>query len=217
MCAGSRSRLRRVGVEIRTGAPVAGVRRDAAGALVRCRGGGWEIFDDVVLATHSDDSLALLADPTTVERAALSAIRYQPNRAVLHADASIMPRRRRVWSSWNYAEPAGRRGDQIDLTYWMNSLQPIPLDDPLFVTLNSTRPIREELIHDSVTFRHPVYDVAALAAQDVIRAINGANATWFCGAWMRHGFHEDGLASAADVADALSRERQVGLPARAAR
>jgi predicted NAD/FAD-binding protein len=147
--------------------------------------------------------LALLADPTNEEQAALGAIRYQPNEVTLHADESIMPKRRQTWSSWVYTEDETGTGDQIDLTYWMNSLQPIPMDDPHFVTLNTKRTIREELIYDQVTLRHPVYDLAALAAQEKVRAINGANSTWFTGAWLRHGFHEDGLESAVTVADAI--------------
>jgi predicted NAD/FAD-binding protein len=95
----------------------------------------------------------------------------------------------------------------------MNSLQPIPKDDPLFVTLNSTRPIREELIYDQATFHHPVYDLAALAAQETVRAINGSNATWFCGAWMKNGFHEDGLASAVDVVEAMRSQDALGIAA----
>jgi len=160
-----------------------------------------------VLATHSDDALRLLADPSPAERAALGKIRYQPNQAVLHADPALMPRNRKAWASWVYCEAAGKRSAQIDLTYWMNSLQPIPMDDPLFVTLNSTRPIDERLIHDVVTFRHPVYDLAALQGQAEVRAMNGTRATWFCGAWMRSGFHEDGFASAVDVATVLNAGR----------
>jgi uncharacterized protein len=95
----------------------------------------------------------------------------------------------------------------------MNSLQPIPKDDPLFVTLNSTRAIREELIHDVATFHHPVYDTAALAAQDTVRAINGQHRTWFCGAWMKNGFHEDGLASAVDVVEAMRAADAMGVAA----
>ncbi len=191
------------GVDLRLGTAVAGLRRAANGVFLRAEGGEWEGFDEVVMATHSDDSLRLLSDASPAERAHLSAVRYQPNEAVLHADQSLMPRLRKCWSSWVYAEPAGQKPERIDLTYWMNSLQPIPMDDPLFVTLNSNRPIREELIHDTVTFRHPVYDTAALAAQSAIRAGNGTNNTWFCGAWMRQGFHEDGFASAVDVVDAM--------------
>jgi predicted NAD/FAD-binding protein len=118
-----------------------------------------------------------------------------------------MPVRRKCWASWVYAEPAGPRPEKIDLTYWMNSLQPIPEDDPLFVTLNSNRPIRAELIYDTVTFRHPVYDLKAMAAQDQVRAMNGARNTWYCGAWMKNGFHEDGFASAVDVVQAMATQR----------
>lgn len=199
--------LERRGVELRTGTPVEAVRRTPLGAEVRAAGGEWEAFDAVIFATHSDQALSILSDASGVERTALAAIRYQPNRAVLHADESMMPRRRKCWASWVYTEPSNRTSDRIGVSYWMNSLQPIPMDDPMFVTLNATRPIREDLIYDEVTFAHPVYDRAALAAQDTIRAINGTYNTWFCGAWMKNGFHEDGLASALDVARAISAER----------
>ncbi|MFN3280501.1 MAG: NAD(P)/FAD-dependent oxidoreductase [Tabrizicola sp.] len=195
------------GVDIRTGAPVASVRREAGSVFVRAHGAEAELFDDVVFATHSDITLKLLSDATPDEAGALAAIRYQPNEAVLHSDASLMPKLRKVWSSWSYVEPRTGPGDRIDLTYWMNSLQPIPQDDPLFVTLNTTRPIRDGLIHDVTTFHHPVFDVAAFAAQDRLRAMNGTRNTWFCGAWMRNGFHEDGFASAVDVVEAMA-ERQ---------
>ena len=202
------ARLRMAGVEIRTGTSVAAVRRGPAGPELRLTGGEWELFDEVVFATHSDDALRLLADPAPEETAALSKIRYQPNTAVLHADPATMPRRKAAWASWVYVEERGRQTDRIDLTYWMNSLQPIPKDDPLFVTLNATRPIREELIYDEVTFRHPLYDVAALQGQAEVRALNGERGTWFCGAWMKNGFHEDGFASAVDVAEAMARRAQ---------
>ena len=200
------------GVDLRLGSPVAGVRRGGAGAAVRVTGGEWELFDDIVFASHADDTLRLLSDATPDERAALGAVRYQPNEAVLHADASVMPKRKAAWASWVYVEPDGPKPDKIDLTYWMNSLQPIPQDDPLFVTLNSNRPIRDALIHDTVTFRHPVYDMGALRAQEKLRQMNGARDTWFCGAWMRNGFHEDGFASAIDVVEAM-RARQSLLAA----
>ncbi|WP_102109146.1 NAD(P)/FAD-dependent oxidoreductase [Oceaniglobus roseus] len=199
--------LERRGADLRLGAPVAEVRRDGSGAWVRVAGQEAEHFDEVVLATHSDVSLAMLADAGPDERAALSAVRYQPNRAVLHSDTRMMPKRRAAWASWVYTEAADKVSERIDLTYWMNSLQPIPMDDPLFVTLNSTRAIDPAKIHDEVEFAHPVYDLAALAAQKEIRAMNGRNATWFCGAWMRNGFHEDGLASGLDVAQAMEQGR----------
>jgi len=195
--------LQQQGVDLRLGAGVAGVKRVAWGVMVRAIGGEWELFDDVVFATHSDDTLHLLSDATPAERAALGAVRYQPNQAILHSDTGQMPQSKRAWASWVYREPAGQRPDRIDLTYWMNSLQPIPKDDPLFVTLNPNQPIRGELIHSSTTFRHPVFDHGAFAAQAAIRAMNGQSSTWFCGAWMRHGFHEDGIATALDVVNAI--------------
>ncbi len=200
------SALGRAGVDLRPGTPVRSIRRHPHGVEIMA-GGEVEHVDEVILATHSDDALALLADPSETERTALGSVRYQPNRAILHADASVMPRRRRVWSSWNYCEPA-QPGERIDLTYWMNSLQPIPQDDPLFVTLNPTRPIRPELVHDETTFRHPVYDLAAATGRARIRAGNGQRRTWFCGAWMRDGFHEDGFASAVDVVRGMAAERR---------
>ncbi|QFS81280.1 hypothetical protein FIU97_00315 [Roseivivax sp. THAF40] len=195
--------LRAQGVEMRLGAPVDAVRRNDLGAQVKLNGAEWEQFDEVVFATHSDDTLRLLADPTPSEQSALGAIGYQPNTVVLHGDTAIMPKSRKVWSSWNYIEDAPRALNTIDLTYWMNSLQPIAMDDLCFVTLNSTRPIREELIWDETTLRHPVYDLAALEAQGQVAAMNGDNNTWFCGAWMKNGFHEDGLSSGLDVAEGI--------------
>ncbi len=195
--------LRHIGARLRPGCAVQAVRRFPGGAEVKAQG-DWERFDEVIMATHSDDSLRLLADPSPDETRLLGAIAYQPNDIVLHSDPSVMPRRRAVWSSWNYTEERGKADNRIDLTYWMNKLQPIPMDDPHFVTLNTARSIREDLIHDRVTLRHPVYDRAALAAQGQIAAMNGARSTWFCGAWMKNGFHEDGLGSAVDIADAIS-------------
>jgi len=199
------TRLGLLGVERRTGCPVRAVTRTATGVTVQPAGGLPEAFDDVVLATHSDQALALLTDPTPAERAALSAIAYQPNRAVLHADPRQMPRHRTAWSSWVYrAEQAGEE-TSVGVTYWMNRLQRIPETDPLFVTLNPQTPIDERLIYDDVTFHHPVFDAAALRAQTEIAAMNGTNRTWFAGAWLRHGFHEDGFASAVRIARAMAR------------
>ena len=195
--------MKKQGVTLRRGARVAGVRRVTGGVEVRQNGGDWEAFDDVIFATHSDDTLSLLSDARPEERSALQKVKYQPNKVVLHADSSVMPKRRACWSSWNYTETTQKDMNAIDLTYWMNCLQPIPESDPLFVTLNSTRNLREDLIHDEVTLRHPVYDLGALEAQREIAALNGTAGTWFCGAWMKNGFHEDGLSSAADVAQAI--------------
>ncbi|MEP5728697.1 MAG: FAD-dependent oxidoreductase [Sulfitobacter sp.] len=205
--------MRNKGVDVRLNAHVLGVKRSSSKVQVKLAGAEWESFDHVIFATHSDDTLAMLFDVDPTEQKALAAIKYQPNEVVLHADASIMPSRRKTWASWVYTEDRNAVSDRIDLTYWMNSLQPIPMDDPHFVTLNTKRTIREELIYDQVTLRHPVYDLGAIAAQKEIAAHNGTRNTWFCGAWMRHGFHEDGLASAIDVVIAIQAQNAMSLAA----
>jgi predicted NAD/FAD-binding protein len=192
------------GINIRLGASIDAVRRTANGAEVKSHGADWEHFDEVVFATHSDDTLRMLSDATAIEHSVLGAVRYQPNKVVLHSDTSIMPKRRQVWSSWVYTEDAQRTDTEINLTYWMNSLQPWLKDQDMMVTLNSERPINEDLIWDEVSLRHPVYDLEAIAAQKAATAMNGTNHTWFCGAWMKNGFHEDGLSSGLDVVHALN-------------
>ena len=201
--------LERRGVDIRLKTAVKGVSRNPVGVSVQTAEAPPAFYDEVVFATHSDDSLRLLEDATDFEQEQLSAVQYQPNEMILHADPSVMPHNKQCWSSWVYSEVADKTSNRIDLTYWMNSLQPIPKDDPHFVTLNTTRTIKQELIYDQATFRHPVYDLAALQAQQNIAAQNGKNHTWFCGAWMKNGFHEDGLSSALDVATAI--EEQTAL------
>lgn len=201
------------GVDLRLSTPTQAVRRTASGVEVRPVGGDWEHFDEVVFATHSDDTLAMLSDASEAEKNTLGAVKYQPNKVMLHSDTTIMPKRRQTWSSWVYSEEAGKTTDQIDLTYWMNSLQPWLTEDPLMVTLNTTRQIDESLIWDEVTLRHPVYDLAAIEAQKQATVMNGTNRTWFCGAWMKNGFHEDGLSSAYDVVTALNGVDRVKMAA----
>ena len=191
------------GVDIRLKTPVTSVQRSRGKVKIKCQGGLPETYDQVIFATHSDDTLHLLSDAKSQENKLLSAIRYQPNEVVLHADRSVMPKSKQCWSSWVYTEDKYKASNKIDLTYWMNSLQPIPKDDPLFVTLNSTRKIREDFIFHQTTMHHPVYDLRALAAQKALALQNGENQTWFCGAWMKNGFHEDGLSSALDVAQKI--------------
>lgn len=196
-------RLTLLGVELRTGCQVQSVRRGPDGVTVRPQAGVPETFDEVVLACHSDQALALLSDATAEERAALSAIAYRPNRVVLHRDAGQMPQRRSCWSAWVYRSES--TANSVGVTYWMNRLQNIPESDPLFVTLNAARPIPDAAIYDEVTFDHPVFDRAALAAQERIARRNGTNRTWFAGAWLRWGFHEDGFASAMRIARQMER------------
>lgn len=205
--------LERREVDIRLKTAVKGVRRNPVGVSVQTAEEAPEFYDEVIFATHSDDSLRLLEDATEFERTQLSAVQYQPNDIILHADPSVMPKNKRCWSSWVYTEAADKTSDRIDLSYWMNSLQPIPKDDPHFVTLNTTRPIKQELIYDQTTFRHPVYDLEALQAQQSIAAQNGTHHTWFCGAWMKNGFHEDGLSSGLDVATAIDAQTALRVAA----
>ncbi|WP_439153779.1 NAD(P)/FAD-dependent oxidoreductase [Yoonia sp.] len=203
----------RRGVDIRLDASINAVRRGPLGAEVKTHGGEWEMFDEVIFATHSNQTLAMLSDATPAEKSTLGAVKYQPNKVVLHSDTSVMPKRRAVWSSWVYSEDAAQSTREIDLTYWMNSLQPWLQADDMMVTLNTKRPIREDLIWDEVTLHHPVYDLAALAAQQTAAAMNGSNRTWFCGAWMKNGFHEDGLSSAMDVVRALNAAERMEVAA----
>ena len=190
-------------VEIRINTPVASVTRHQTGVVVKTYSCEPQTFDEVVFATHSDDTLSILSDPSKIEQRNLGSIKYQNNDVVLHSDVTVMPKLYKCWSSWVYTERKDKNTDKIDLTYWMNSLQPIPLDDPLFVTLNSTRNIDQNQIYDQVTMRHPVYDVGVLGAQKAISLNNGDNRTWFSGAWMKNGFHEDGLSSGLDVARSI--------------
>ena len=190
-------------VEIRVNTPVASVTRHATGVAIKTYCSEPQTFDEVVFATHSDDTLALLSDPSEIEQRNLGSIKYQDNEVVLHSDVAVMPKLYKCWSSWVYTERKDKSTDKIDLTYWMNSLQPIPLDDPLFVTLNSTHNIDQNKIHDQVTMRHPVYDLGVLNVQKDISLNNGHNRTWFSGAWMKNGFHEDGLSSGLDVARSI--------------
>ncbi len=194
--------LKIAGADLRTGCPVRGVHR-TGGAVTVATDGATDQFDEVIFACHSDQALALLDRPTAAERQALSAIRFQDNAIYLHRDTGQMPKRRKVWSSWVYQAETGVERPQIGVSYWMNRLQNIPEDDPLFITLNPAREIPDHLVYDQTTFRHPIFDLAALKAQDRLREMQGQNNTWFAGAYTRHGFHEDGFASAVRIARAL--------------
>lgn len=199
-------RLIASGVRLLTGIPVKGVSRFGETATVHAMGCAPETFDQIIFACHSDQALRLLTDPAPEEARALSAIRYQDNRMILHRDARQMPKRRACWSSWVYKADTRHPQPAIGVTYWMNRLQNIPDSDPLFVTLNPCDPIPDALTYDTRTFRHPVFDHEALNAQQDLRKRQGQRNTWFAGAYTRHGFHEDGFASAVRVARALERQ-----------
>ncbi|MFV2053724.1 NAD(P)/FAD-dependent oxidoreductase [Aliiroseovarius sp. YM-037] len=194
------------GAVLKPATPVHGVERDGVESTVRFGNGERQCFDQVIFACHSDDALRLLAQPTPQEHRALSALRYQDNRMVLHCDETQMPRRKDCWSSWVYKADHKRPSSAIGVTYWMNRLQNIPDSDPLFVSLNPIDDVPSAKIYDETTFRHPVFDHAALRAQADLNAIQGANNTWFAGAYTRHGFHEDGFASAVRIARQMDKQ-----------
>jgi len=203
--------LRRV-ADARLGHAVRRVRRvppdsGAAGVWVDT-GSGSEHFDEVVLACHSDQALALLAQPTLAERQVLGAIRYHPNRAVLHTDVSLLPASPRAWAAWNYERAAAtdRERSGVCLHYLINRLQPLPWRQPIIVSLNPVRAPRPEALISEFDYAHPVFDRAAVAAQRRVASLQGQAHVWFCGAWTGYGFHEDGLTSGLAVAAAL-RER----------
>ena len=167
---------------------------------------GSEHFDDVVLAGHSDQSLALLgAQASADEAAVLGAIRYHRNRAVLHTDASVLPHRPKAWAAWNYVRSPAQAQEQsaVCLHYLINLLQPLPWQQPVVVSLNPTHPPAAHTVHGEFDYAHPVFDLAAIAAQARLPEIQGRSQVWFAGAWTRYGFHEDGLRSGMAVADAL--------------
>jgi predicted NAD/FAD-binding protein len=188
----------------RLNTPVVHIARDAQGVLVTARG-HTERFDKIVLASHSDQSLALLSDASAQERAALGAIRYQPNRAVLHTDTSVLPAKRRAWAAWNYERSADAKQDaaQVCLHYLINMLQPVPFAQSVVVSLNPVQTINPAHVHGRFEYAHPVFDLAAIRAQGQIAALQGQQHTYFCGAWTGYGFHEDGLKSGLDVAKRL--------------
>ena len=197
---------------IRLSCGAAQITREDGKVQIRDMQGGVETYDQLILATHGNEALALLADADGRERSQLSAFRYQRNHAVLHRDIGVMPRRKRCWASWVYASDGNWRDPKLSVSYWMNLLQGIDYAKPLFVSLNPKREIPESLIFDRHEFDHPVFDHAAIAAQDGVQAMQGSRQTWFCGAHLGHGFHEDGLLSAVRVAQALG--AQVPWPVR---
>jgi uncharacterized protein len=191
--------------QIRLGRAVTSIRRSAHGVVVVDSQGGSESYDHVVIASHSDQALAMLSDADERERAVLGAIGYSPNTIYLHRDTRLMPRRRRAWASWNFLrwQRQGTTSNDVAVTYWMNQLQDIDADKPLFVSLNPPFEPAPELTFGKYACEHPQYNAAAFAAQKHLGDIQGHRHTWFCGAWTGYGFHEDGLRSGLAVAEAL--------------
>jgi predicted NAD/FAD-binding protein len=197
--------------DARLRSPVRSVRRltraDGGTGVVVATDAGSEHFDDVVLACHSDQSLALLKEASPAERRVLGAIRYHPNRAVLHTDTRVLPQRKLAWAAWNYARAThtGREQAAVCLHYLINRLQPLPWQQPVLVSLNPdpARPIDPATVIGEYDYDHPVFDEAAIAAQRQLPQIQGQGGVWFAGAWTRYGFHEDGLMSGLAVVQGL--------------
>lgn len=205
---GSREYVRRLVRPFRdrilTATPVSGIERTSDGVVVRSPGRS-QIFDQVVLATHTDQALAILGGEATGREASLlSSIPYAPNTAILHSDVTLMPANRKVWSSWNaMAASSNRDARPASITYWMNRLQDLHTSHPIFVSLNPHRRPDPNLTHGTYEYSHPQFDQHTANTQREIAMIQGANRTWYAGAWMGYGFHEDGLQSGLNVAAAL--------------
>ena len=191
--------------KVRLGDEVVSVRRDAVTGqvLVQSRHAS-ERYDHVVLACHSDQSLAVLSDADASERAILEAVSYQRNRAVLHTDTGLMPRLRTVWSSWNYMSDGGEEPN-VSVTYLLNKLQPLPFGTPLLLSLNPVTEPDANTVIAEFDYAHPIFDAAAIAAQQRLAEAQGRRQVWFAGAWTGYGFHEDGLKSGLAVAHSILR------------
>ena len=190
-------------IDKRLNTPVLGIARDEQSVQVRTAQ-GVEHFDHVVLATHADQSLALLERPSNDEQALLGAIRFQANRAVLHTDTRVMPKRRLAWAAWNYQRTQDdSENARVCLHYWLNRLQPLPFKQDVIVSLNPASAIDPTTILGSYDYDHPVFDLPAIAAQSKLPRLQGQHRTWYAGAWMRYGFHEDGYQAGLAVAKGL--------------
>ncbi|MFC7067333.1 NAD(P)/FAD-dependent oxidoreductase [Brucella rhizosphaerae] len=204
---GSREYVKRItkpyADKIRLSTPVRSVRRaENFVELIDAEGVAYA-FDDVVIATHADQALRMLADPSVEESRILGAFQYSRNEAVLHHDASLMPKRRAAWSSWNYLTNSATGPSQPSITYWMNRLQSLGAAPETFVTLNPCRALREDLVVRREIYEHPIFDMATDRAQKEIWSLQGQRRTWFCGAHFGSGFHEDGLQAGLAVAEDL--------------
>ena len=201
------------GANFRTGVPICAVRRTENGVIVTVPGESLA-FDRVVIAAHADEALAILADATADERRVLGAFRYQANDAVLHSDPALMPKRRRVWSSWNaFSQPQQNENARVSVTYWMNRLQRLPEVRPLFVTLNPLRPPTESTVLGRFRYHHPLFDAGAVAEQRRLWQMQGRRHTWFCGSYWGAGFHEDALQSGLAAGEAAGGARRPWLVA----
>jgi predicted NAD/FAD-binding protein len=181
--------------------PVQRIERNGSGVRVFTKNGAVD-FDAVVLACHADQALSLLAQPTPQEQTLLGAIRYHPNRAVLHTDTSVMPKKKLAWAAWNYerAPDLGLESSRVCLHYWINRLQPLPFSQDVIVSLNPVSAIDPSKVLGEYDYAHPVFDLGAIQAQSQLATLQGQQNTWYAGAWMGYGFHEDGFKAGREAA-----------------
>jgi hypothetical protein len=214
---GSRAYVERIVAPLRARArlavPARSIRRGPDGVMVRDALGQWDRFDKIVLACHADQALALLSDADARERDLLGRFAYSSNEVWLHGDETLMPRRRAVWSSWNYVADSAATGQPVSVTYWMNRLQNLGAAPPTFVSVNPARAPLPAAAHARFAFEHPMYDAAAIRAQRHLHEIQGGRDTYFCGSYCGYGFHEDALSSGLDVAEQLGVRRPWHRPA----
>jgi predicted NAD/FAD-binding protein len=215
---GARQYVQRIAAglpDVRVDDPVLEVKRNRAlsKVMVRSRHGS-AAYDQVVLACHSDQSLRLLVDASDEERSVVSAVAYQPNRAILHTDTRLLPRSRKVWSAWNYQSDGGSlaAGPNLAVTYLLNKLQPLPFRTPVLVSLNPFVEPDPAQVLAEFDYAHPVFDRAAIEAQRRLPQVQGRDQVWFAGAWTGFGFHEDGLKSGLAVAEAIRAQAKRRLP-----
>jgi predicted NAD/FAD-binding protein len=204
---GSKNYVQKIVADLRDkrlNSPVSLIERDESGVRIVTQDHA-ERFDEVVICTHSDQALRMLRVPTPAEQKYLSAIPYQDNVAVLHTDESVLPSRRKAWAAWNYerASDEGQESARVCLHYLLTKLQPLPYEQAVVVSLNPTKPIDPNKIIAAIDYAHPVFDLAAIDAQQHLHEIQGQQHTWFAGAWMGYGFHEDGLKAGLGVARQL--------------
>jgi uncharacterized protein len=193
---------------IRRGASVRAIARNARGVLLSFENDTERQFDRVIIGAHADQALAMLDSPTVAERRLLGAFRYSRNEAILHCDPDLMPRRQKVWSSWNYSANRTEPDAPMSVTYWMNSLQSIPEENPRFVTLNAARQPRAEMVFHRQIYEHPMFDAEAISAQDQLWSLQGVGGVSYCGAYFGAGFHEDGLQSGLAAAELIGGVRR---------
>jgi predicted NAD/FAD-binding protein len=205
---GSKSYVDKIKAEltgkIRLNTHIKSISRTNGKVMVSDIHGQVEEYDHVVFACHSDQALKLLSDATSLENDLLSCFPYQKNQAILHLDKSLMPKRNKVWSSWNYLASGDKKTEQqVSVSYWMNKLQPLNTEVPIFVSLNPIKEPNPDSIIRSFFYEHPTFNQSSFKAQKKLWQLQGKQNTWFCGAYFGYGFHEDGLQSGLAVAEAL--------------